>query len=416
MDIKSFNNWIEEIRSYGIKPGLSRVKELLNRLDNPQNKLDIIHITGTNGKGSTATLLRTILDEAGYKVGQFSTPSIISFNHMFLVNNEPISDRLLLEIADLLKTEITEMISDGFEHPTEYEIIAAMMYVYFYKEHVDFAVVEVAMGGENDCTNVMDHSILSVITPISLDHQGFLGTTLKAIATEKSGVIKNNSVLITHPQDDEVMAVLETVCDQKMTTLKTFSYSGDVKLSKQMTFEYIGLNINSQLIGKHQAQNIIGVIECISNLNERGYSNVSKDQLLMGIEKTTFEGRFECINDWILDGAHNHESLMALKENLESLDIKDLTGVIAVLRDKDIDEALIALEPYFKQMIVTEANSFRKLKAEDLKEKLSALGYKNLIIEKDVKKAFEMAQKTKERKLGFGSFYMLSELRKYVQS
>jgi len=414
MDIKSFNNWIEEIRSYGIKPGLSRVKELLNRLDNPQNKLDIIHITGTNGKGSTATLLRNILDEAEYVVGQFSTPSIISFNHMFLINNKPVSDNILCEIAEQLKSEIDDMLSDGFEHPTEYEIIAAMMYVYFYKEHVDFAVVEVAMGGENDCTNVMDHSILSVITPISLDHQGFLGSTLKAIATEKSGVIKYNSVLVTHPQEEEVMMVLEAVCDEKMTTLKSFDFKGEVEIAEKMHFNYKGLDVISQLIGKHQAQNIVGVIECISNLNNRGYTSVSKEQLLNGINKTTFEGRFECIGDWILDGAHNHESLMALKDNLESLKIKNLTGVIAVLRDKDIDDALVALKPYFRQIIVTEADSFRKLRAEDLYDKLKDLGYDNLIIEKDIEKAYEMAQKTQQRKLGFGSFYMLSELREYV--
>lgn len=414
MNIKFFNEWIEDVRSYGIKPGLSRVKELLRRLENPQNKLDIIHITGTNGKGSTATLLRHILCEGGYKTGQFSTPSIIDFNHMFLIDDQAITDKRLCEIALTLKNEIAFMLDDGFEHPTEYEIIAAIMYVYYCESHVDFAVVEVAMGGENDCTNVMDYSILSIITPISLDHQNFLGSTLKAIATEKSGVIKNNSVVITHPQKNEVMKVLEKVRDEKCAVLISFDEIRDITIDQEMTFNYEGLEIESKLLGIHQANNIVGVIEGIHSLNKRGFISISKSQLLEGIKSTVFEGRFERINGWILDGAHNHESLIALKNTLDLLNIQNIVGVIGVLKDKDIDEALLQLKPFISKLIVTEPDSFRKLSAEDLFKKLESLGYESLIIEADVRKAYDLAMTSENVRLGFGSFYMLSELRKYV--
>ena len=413
MNKNTFNNWLEEIRSYGIKPGLSRVKELLKRLDNPQNKLDIIHITGTNGKGTTATVLSNVLREANYKVGQFSTPSIISFNHMFDIDGA-ISDDRLFDLSSRIKSICDEMLSDGLEYPTEYEVIAAIMYLYFCEEHVDFAVVEVAMGGENDCTNVMDYSILSIITPISLDHTGFLGDTLLDIAKEKSGVIKNNSALIMHPQNRDVELFLNEVCENKMAVLNTFCNDVTCHYSEVMTFKYKGLNVKTKLMGSHQAGNIIGVIEAVHYLKTKGYVSVSKEQLLEGILKTSFEGRFEKIDEWIFDGAHNHESLMALKRVLESLELYDLIGVFGALKDKDFDEALEALKPHFKQIIVTEPLSFRKLEASQMADRLKKVGYLDVIVESDIHKAYLLANALEGTKIGFGSFYMISELRKQI--
>ncbi len=413
MNKTEFDNWLEEIRSYGIKPGLSRVKELLRRLENPQNKLQIIHITGTNGKGTTATVLKNVLKSGGYDVGQFSTPSIISFNHMFDVNG-PISDRKLFELSAQIKELCEDMIEDGLEYPTEYEIIAAIMYQYFYECHVDFAVVEVAMGGENDCTNVMDHSILSIITPISLDHTGFLGHTLLDIAKEKSGVVKHNSTLVLHPQDAAVEAFLVEDADNKMTVIKRFDPILDCKYSELMSFEYKGLNIETSLMGTHQALNIIGVIEAIDYLNQKGYVAIGKEGLLKAVKETTFEGRFERIDDWILDGAHNHESLMALKKVLDKLGLNNLIGLFGALKDKDFDEALKSLKPYFCKMIVTEPVSFRKLDADSMAERLKKLGYDDILVEPDITKAYEIARQSEGYKLGFGSFYMIADLRKEI--
>lgn len=413
MNKSTFDKWLEEIRAYGIKPGLSRVKELLRRMDNPQNKLQIIHITGTNGKGTTATLLRHILEKAGYLIGQFSTPSILGFNHMFYVDG-PIEDEVLYKICDRIKKLCEEMVSDGLEYPTEYEIISAIMYQYFYERHVDYAVVEVAMGGENDCTNVMDHSILSIITAISLDHTGFLGDTLLDIAREKSGVIKRNSTVIVHPQSEEVMDFIQKNAEEKMSVVRTFDQDVVCTLDEMMHFEYRGINIDTHMMGVHQAGNIIGVLEAVQFLREKGYVSVSGQVIRKAISETVFEGRFERIGHWILDGAHNHESLMALKDVLNELNLYNLTGIFGALKDKDLDQALLALKPYFRRVVVTEPNSFRKCPADEMGDKLKKLGY-DILVEPSIEKAFEKAKAFDGIKLAFGSFYMLSELRPYIK-
>lgn len=419
MNKELFEIWLNDIRNLGIKPGLSRVKKLLDLMDNPQNKLDVIHITGTNGKGSTATLLSNILLEAGYKIGQFSTPSLLGFNDMFRINNIQITDEKLFEIIEKTKVLIDEMIEQGYEHPTEYEIISAVMYQYFYEEHVDFAVVEVAMGGQNDCTNVIDYSILSIITPISFDHSSFLGDTLEKIAIEKAGIIKHNSVTITHPQNDVVMDVIVKETDEKMTVLNVIDDNVDYEIfEKFMVFSYDNLQIKSRLLGKHQMSNIICVIECILNLKNRGYIAVDKEELLAGIYETIFEGRFETISEnpkWIIDGAHNLESIRALKNNLDDLKYKNLIGIVGVLKDKDLDEAFKEILPYFKKIFVTEPESFRKLEADILKKDIERIfngsieSFKSI---SDVVKKVDATSKPDDIILAFGSFYMIAEVRK----
>jgi dihydrofolate synthase/folylpolyglutamate synthase len=306
------------------------------------------------------------------------------------------------------------MVSDGLEYPTEYEIISAIMYQYFYERHVDYAVVEVAMGGENDCTNVMDHSILSIITAISLDHTGFLGDTLLDIAKEKSGVIKRNSTVILHPQSEDVMEFIYKNADEKMSVVRTFDKNVVCTFDDMMHFEYKGLKIDTQMMGIHQAGNIIGVLEAVQFLKEKGYISVSSKLIQEAIAETVFEGRFERIGEWILDGAHNHESLMALRDVLCQMNLYNLIGVFGALKDKDIDQALLALKPHFDTVIVTEPNSFRKCPADEMGDKLKELGY-DIIVESSVEKAFRMAEDIEGTKLGFGSFYMLSELRPYIK-
>ncbi|MBN2794881.1 MAG: hypothetical protein JXR88_05715 [Clostridia bacterium] len=405
----NFELWMKEVRNLGWKPGLSRIKSLLNRLDNPQNKLDIIHITGTNGKGSTATLLHNILVKGNYKVGQFSSPSILGFHHMYLINHMPITEERLNEIGKTLKLVIENMIEEGEEHPTEYEILAAAMYQYFFEEHVDFAVVEVAMGGEKDCTNVMDYSIQSIITPISMDHTDFLGDTLAKIAIEKSGVIKNNSVLISHKQEDEVIQVLKNVCEQKQTVIRIIDTDETPNYrNPYQVFHYKGLEIQSKLLGKHQMKNICVVIEAVHDLMTRGYASMTTEALLEAIKETTFEGRFEQYENYILDGAHNNESLKALAETLKFVDSKKRKVILGVLGDKDINEGLIALKPFVESFILTEPNSPRKLDVKLLKEKVEQLGIDVSLCTTNYEEALKAAGTSA---LICGSFYLIQELR-----
>lgn len=419
MNNKYFENWMNKIRGLGVKPGLIRVKKLLSLMDNPQNKLDIIHITGTNGKGSTATVLSNILIEGNYSVGQFSTPSILGFNHMFRVNNNSITNEELFDITDIIKDNIESMIKEGYDHPTEYEIISCIMYEYFYRKHVDFAVVEVAMGGENDCTNVMDYSIISIITEISLDHSSFLGNNLKDIAIEKSGVIKNNSVVISHKQTKEVMDVLEKKSTDMMSVLKVVENIENYEVNEEfISFEYKKIKIKSKLIGRHQGTNISGVIECISNLKNRGYINITSEELLTGISKSSFEGRFEYLKKdpiWIIDGAHNSKSINGLRDSLIDLNYSNLIGILGILKDKDMDESLKSILPLFKKIILTEPDSFRKLSVNELKKKIQNLSNIEIVDFKEVTDAIEYVKKNSLETdviVGFGSFYMISDIRK----
>lgn len=408
----NFEKWMEEVRNLGWKPGLSRVKSLLNRLENPQNKLDIIHITGTNGKGSTATLIHNILKAGGYKVGQFSSPSILGFHHMYLIDGVPIADSRLNELGEQVKCVIEDMLEEGEEHPTEYEILAAVLYLYFYQEHVSFAVVEVAMGGENDCTNVMDHVIQSIITPISLDHTDFLGSTLHEIAKEKAGIIKENSVLISHQQEAEVMTVLQASCDEKNTVMKVVHEEAEVSFRKPyQAFNYQSVEILSQLIGHHQRNNIIVAIEAVQDLKQRGYVSISTECMLDAIRLTKFEGRFEMIGDYVLDGAHNNESLKALADSLEIIGSQPRNMMIGILGDKDIGEGLEALKPYVKGVVVTEPNNPRKLDADLLKTKLEKLGFEVIKATRHYEDALNSVD---SNALICGSFYLIGEMRPLV--
>jgi dihydrofolate synthase/folylpolyglutamate synthase len=409
-----FDKWIAEIRRAGIKPGLSRVKALLNRLDNPQDKLDIIHISGTNGKGSTATILSRCLNDLGYSTGQFSSPSILGLEYMFLVEGQPISTSEFLEIAIYIKEICDQMLEEGHEYPTEYELYAAMMYFYFYKQHVDFAVVEVAMGGENDCTNVMSYSILSIMTAISLDHSAFLGDTLLKIVKEKSGIIKSNSICITHPQEDEVISFLTDDCDKKQSVLKILTCDESLSyIAPYMSFDYKGGKIESLLVGGHQKRNIIGVLMALEVLSEKGYIAFDSTVIKSSIKSVSFEARFENIGDWLLDGAHNHESLIALSKSLELVGRRENVAIIGVLRDKDIDKALRVMQSYIKEVYATEPKNPRALDSESLKLKLESLGYK-VVGHGSITEGVEVL-KDKKNKLAFGSFYMLEELRQYIQ-
>ncbi len=395
-----------------IKPGLKRVKELLRRMDNPQDKIKIVHLSGTNGKGSVSAFLNNILIEGGYKVGMFSSPSILSFNHMFLINNKEISDEKLLDIIRKIKKHVSEMEDENLDIPTEYEIIAAIMYEYFYREAVDFAVVEVAMGGENDCTNVMKDSILSLMTPISLDHTNFLGSTVVEIAREKSGIIKNNSSFITEKQDEKVKELLKDVCKEKNTSYKEVSFTGDIKYNDHMLLTINNIEFESNLIGKHQADNIVLTYEAVKDLKERGYIKISLKQIQEGIKNTYLPGRFERVSNFILDGAHNKASFHALKNNLEVLHLNDLTAVIGVLKDKDLDFSIF--KPFIKKIIVTEPLNDRKLSADLLQEKLLK-DFDEVKVERDIKQIVDNL-KDKETILSFGSFYMIGEIRKHLLS
>lgn len=212
-------DYINDKDKFGSRLGLESIGKLLELLDNPQDKLKYIHIAGTNGKGSTASYLSNTLIKAGYSVGMFTSPYIERFNERVQVNGKDISDENLGNITARIKEKADIMVEEGYEHPTTFEIVTAIAFMYFKQEDADYVVLEVGLGGRYDSTNIIKSPLVSVITTIDYDHIDVLGDTLEKIAYQKAGIIKEDSLVVSYPQDDEAIRVLREIADEKNQNL-----------------------------------------------------------------------------------------------------------------------------------------------------------------------------------------------------
>ena len=215
MDYNESLKYIEETHKFGIRLGLDNMSKLLDLLGNPQDKLKIIHVAGTNGKGSTCSFITSILKEAGYKVGTYTSPFLETFTERIRVNEENIPEEDVARIVTLIKEKIEYMVKEGYSYPTEFEIVTTMAFYYYYEQNVDYVALEVGLGGRYDATNIIKSSEVSVIGSISLDHINILGDTIAKIAYEKGGIIKENGVAIVYDQSDEAKDVIKNICIEK---------------------------------------------------------------------------------------------------------------------------------------------------------------------------------------------------------
>ncbi|MDU7904874.1 MAG: Mur ligase family protein, partial [Peptostreptococcaceae bacterium] len=254
--------FIHESHKFGMRRGLENIKKLLELLGNPQDNLKIIHVAGTNGKGSTCSFISTILKQSGYKVGLYTSPFLETFTERIRVNGENIPENEVGNIVNIIKEKIDIMVNEGYDYPTEFEIVTAMAFYYFNKERVDFVALEVGLGGRYDATNVIKKPIATVITSISLDHVGILGDTLDKIAFEKGGIIKENCDVIVYPQKNEASKVLKEICNEKNAKYIECDFKDITLKESNINFqkfdciinnkEYKDLQIN--LIGDHQVK------------------------------------------------------------------------------------------------------------------------------------------------------------------
>lgn len=338
--------------------GLDRISELLDALGNPQNNLRFVHVAGTNGKGSTSAFIAQILQEAGYKVGLFTSPYIIKFEERIQINRQTIPYNNLVEVTARVR-DVAETMQ---EHPTEFELMTATAFLYFSEKKCDVVVTEVGLGGRLDSTNVITNVEVSVITPIAFDHCAVLGNTIAEIAQEKAGIIKKGVPVVSASQVKEAREVIERTAKEKGVSA---SFAEGAIEGDNACFSYGGFNnLNISLLGRYQRNNAVLALEAARCLQNKGWS-ISNDAIYKGLAHTAWPGRFEIIGREplvIVDGSHNEQGVESLVETL-SYRYKDypIVFVVGILEDKahrKMLERLVSLGSAFVAIPVNNPRAF----------------------------------------------------------
>ena len=353
---------------FGIVLGLDTIKHILANLNNPQDQYACIHIAGTNGKGSIASSLSTILISAGYKVGLYTSPHLVRFNERICINNTPITDEEV--VTSYLKVKEA---NKGVRQATFFEITTAMALNEFSRHKVDWAIIETGMGGRLDATNVLMPK-LSIISNISIEHREYLGNTIKQIAGEKGGIIKPNVPVVTGVKQNSAIKVIQGLANANNSPLYRLGEAFRIRKNPDHTFSYFGIKQNwiklkTGLIGKHQADNAALVIAACEVLNEQDV-RLSSEIIKNGIENNKWPGRLEIISREplvILDGAHNLVAAKLLAKYLSDLPRHlNLTLVLGILDDKPYEAILKELLPKCRKVVLTSPKIDRALPVEEL--------------------------------------------------
>ncbi len=377
MDFAMAMDYIEEKNKLGSVPGLDNVKELLRRLDNPQNKCKCLHIAGTNGKGSIFSFVEQILLQEGYTIGRYVSPTIFTYLERFQINKKNIEQDKFADLISKIKKHVDEMEKEGLNSPTAFEIETALAYLYFFEEKVDYALIECGMGGLQDATNVIDKPIVSVMASISMDHMEFLGSTQKKIAKQKVGIIKKNSMCISYPQDRTVTRVIIDKCCKENTNLIFVSKNDleEISISQEETvFIYKEKTYTIGLLGEHQLLNAATAIEVIKN---SGIS-VKDKSIVAGLKNTTWKGRMTRVSENPLvyvDGAHNEQAWKILKNTVNKyFTNRNIIYIIGVLRDKEYTKMIDILKSTMSYAVTITPDSPRGLEKETLAELIKEAG------------------------------------------
>lgn len=378
MDYRETTTYLNGLNSLGSKPGLDTISALLSKLGNPQDKLRFVHIAGTNGKGSVGAFLTSILTEAGLNAGRYSSPAV--FNPLEIIttgSGEIISPDNFSKIITVIKDTCDIMVSEGLAHPTRFEIETAAAFMYFIQKQCDIVVLECGMGGSLDATNIINNTLCSVITSISIDHTAYLGSTIQEIASHKAGIIKAGGRVVCL-YDKKYQEVISHKASQLGNPI-SYVNNSDItnmlceKNKGHITFDYKDLkDLQIRLMGTYQPVNGALAVETSMELVNCGF-NISDVHIRNGLLKAVWRGRFQFIGhnpDFIIDGAHNPDGAKALEDCIKTYYPKGgITFIIGIFADKDLSGILKHIVPYASHIIATATpDNPRALPAKKLAE------------------------------------------------
>lgn len=377
---------IHSFQQFGSKLGLERIARLMELLGNPQEQMKVIHVGGTNGKGSVCRYLYAVLQEHGYRVGIYTSPYLQRFSERMECDGKEISPEELVQCTEIVLTQVERLKAEGGGTPTEFELITAIAFVYFFRQQTEVLVLEVGLGGSGDSTNVVNHPLISIITSISFDHMDYLGHTLTQIAEQKAGIIKSGVPVVFHVEEPSAAEVIIEAAKQKRSEVySTFSVEPR-QVRKTMagyTFDVtIGGTVYEQLslsmIGMHQVFNAICALTALEVLKKKGHLQLEKEQIYNGMKKARHTGRFEVMREKpcvILDGAHNEAGAQSLQKTLQDhFTGQKIRMVIGVLADKKADRLIKKFGMIADTFIATEPDNPRKLSAAELCSQVEATG------------------------------------------
>jgi len=422
MNYQKSRAWIDSRRKFGVKPGLERIAALCGELGNPQNNLRFIHVAGTNGKGSTCSMLASVLSCAGYKTGLYISPYVVDFLERIQIDGRPITKKRFASLAGAV-AEKSALLDEKGLCATEFELITAIAFTEFRDAGCDIVVLETGLGGRFDATNIIESALVNIITSISMDHCEVLGSTIEHIAFEKAGIIKPGSRTVCYAEmNKSALQVIKTTA-LKQGTLFIPDTADMLVLSENLhgtTLRTGSLSVHVPFIGRHMALNALSVVEAAKLLREDGF-RLGNDVIAKGIGSTRMPARMEIVSEHpltVIDGGHNEEGAQALAQCIEKyMSGKKITAVLAMMSDKDIDAYLAKAAPFFHRMIITRPRIDRAQNPAVLAAKAAAYCGDISVYATcagAMRAAIHKANGADDAVIVCGSFYLASEARAWL--
>lgn len=420
--------YISSVGRFGSNYGLKRTFRLLELLGNPDKKLKLIHVAGTNGKGSTTAMITKVLRGMGYKVGMYTSPYIEEFEERIQINGENIPKEKFVSLLVEVKEAVEKVIEEGYDHPTEFEILTALMFLYFYREKVDYGVVEVGLGGTLDSTNVLT-PIVSVITSISYDHMNILGETIEEIAKQKAGIIKENIPVVVYPAEKNVQDVIVKKAEMMNSKIRLVQKNSvkllninrdDIYQEIQVSTMKNEYKVKLPLLGAHQMLNLAVALNTIEVIFEGQNEKLNVDLVEKALEDVEWKGRLEVLNKKpliVIDGAHNIDGIKSLTYNVKKyFKYKSMILLLGILADKQVDEMIEEVTPLAKHVYALTPHSDRAQLSKELKEKIVKYNKNVTAVEDYEEAAIKAINEADEDDLILisGSLYMIGDMRKIL--